>query len=277
MVSIPTRREMTAWMLALVLALSTVALLRGTIADAGVVAGPTTEVVYIATGENFPDALAASATASLGLGPVLLVRINAVPQPTLDELNRLQPPLIVIMGETEAVSAAVEAQLKALAFGPDVIRIGGANRYNTAADLSAAVYPTSGLYPRAGGAGDTTAAPGTGSAADVLTTTIEAPAAGVLIIQGNVGFTRTDQVAASEDVVCALGIGDTGIATTARTVTSGGVETNGICSTLVTLPVDGGVHTLRLVVTADPEVNLENRTLSVLWVPFDGFGAIPTP
>lgn len=83
MTSVPTRRELIAWMLAMVLAMSTVIVSRTDRADAGS-SGPTTEVVYIATGANFPDALAAAATAALGLGPVLLVQQSEVPQPTRD-------------------------------------------------------------------------------------------------------------------------------------------------------------------------------------------------
>ena len=71
------------------------------------VARPVT-VAYIATGANFPDALGAAPVAALGLGPILPVQQNSIPQPTLDELNRLQPGFIYIMGGTGVISAAVE-------------------------------------------------------------------------------------------------------------------------------------------------------------------------
>lgn len=273
--AVPTRRELLAWMLALTLALSTVALMRGgPIADAGVT-GPTTEVVYIATGEQFPDALAAAANASLGIGPVLLVRHDSIPQATLDELNRLQPARIVIMGETEAISAGVQAQLVALAFSPEVTRIGGPTRYETAAELSAAFYPTSGLYPRAGGAEADAATPGTGAAETLLIVTVEAPAPGILLIDANVGFER-DAAGAVEDVECALRLSEETdpIASSVRSVTSS-PEENGLCATLGSLNVAEGTHTIQLRVAASADIDLVGRALTVLWVPFDAFGATP--
>lgn len=103
-----------------------------------------TPVVYIATGENFPDALGAGSAGGVNAGPVLLVQQNAIPAATLDELNRLEPGLIVIVGGTAVVSLGVESQLEALSFNPQVSRIGGANRYETAAMLSEATFPTHG-------------------------------------------------------------------------------------------------------------------------------------
>jgi putative cell wall-binding protein len=148
--SIPSRRELLAWGLAVVLAVTAVMLARSDRAGA-IVTGPTTQVAYIATGANFPDALGAAVTAALGLGPVLLVEPNAVPAPTLSV--RLQPPDIVIVGGTGVISDGVKATLEALGWGPTVTRIAGANRYDTAAQLSLATFPTSGRYPLAAYAG----------------------------------------------------------------------------------------------------------------------------
>lgn len=104
-------------------------------------AGSTTEVVYIATGDNFPDALGAGAVAGVNAGPVLLVQQNAIPAPILAELNRLQPERIIIVGGTGVISDSVESALESLGFGPTVERIAGADRYATAAALSAASFP----------------------------------------------------------------------------------------------------------------------------------------
>ena len=100
--------------------------------------------MYIATGENFPDAVTAGAAGGSAAGPVLLVRQNSIPGPTLDELNRLQPATIVIVGGTAVISQTVEEQLKALSFGPLVSRNGGVDRYETAALLSADTFPETG-------------------------------------------------------------------------------------------------------------------------------------
>ncbi|MDP2623706.1 MAG: cell wall-binding repeat-containing protein [Actinomycetota bacterium] len=100
------------------------------------------DVVYIATGENFPDALAAG-PATGGGGPILLVQKDAIPGPTIDELVRLNPKMIVIVGGPAVVSAAVEAQLAGYTTGP-VRRIAGSNRYATAAAISADTFPVTG-------------------------------------------------------------------------------------------------------------------------------------
>src|SRR3970282_2462758 len=102
--AIPTRRELLAWGLAVILGVRVVGVARADSASAGNGAAPHTSVVYVATGENFPDALGAAATAAVGLGPVLLVQQNAIPAPTLAELNRLQPPKVVIVGGTAVIS-----------------------------------------------------------------------------------------------------------------------------------------------------------------------------
>lgn len=104
-------------------------------------AASSTPVVYVATGENFPDALGAGPAAAMAKGPILLVTQNSIPGPTGAELNRLAPDKIVIVGGTAVISASVEASLAA--YAGTVERIAGANRYDTAAKLSAATYPLS--------------------------------------------------------------------------------------------------------------------------------------
>jgi putative cell wall-binding protein len=96
-------------------------------------------VVYIATGLNFPDALAGAAAAGQTGGPVLLVKQDSIPASTAAELARLQPARIVILGGTGVVSDAVVAALDAYTYG-GVIRLAGENRYATAAAISAATY-----------------------------------------------------------------------------------------------------------------------------------------
>lgn len=104
-------------------------------------AGSATPVVYVATGENFPDALGAGPAAAIVKGPILLVAQNSIPGETAAELTRLAPDKIIIVGGTTVVSASVESGLAA--YAGTVERIGGANRYDTAAQLSAATYPAS--------------------------------------------------------------------------------------------------------------------------------------
>ncbi len=80
--------------------------------------------VYVATGEDFPDALAIGPVAGGGApqgpssGPLLLVRRDSIPWPTQVELMRLAPKAIVIAGGTGVISAQVEDQLESGWFHP---------------------------------------------------------------------------------------------------------------------------------------------------------------
>ncbi|HWP61998.1 MAG TPA: S8 family serine peptidase [Candidatus Binatia bacterium] len=73
--------------------------------------GPGVPVAYVATGLNFPDALAAAAAAGFRGGPVLLVTRDAIPAPTATELGRLRPERIVVVGSTGVVGNGVAAAL----------------------------------------------------------------------------------------------------------------------------------------------------------------------
>ena len=96
-------------------------------------------VVYVATGLNFPDALAGAAVAGFQDGPVLLVSTNAIPTVTAIELARLKPQRIVILGGSGVVSDAVASTLGAYTPGT-VTRLAGRDRYATAAAISAATF-----------------------------------------------------------------------------------------------------------------------------------------
>ncbi len=98
-------------------------------------------VVYVATGENYPDALAAGAVAAAARAPLLLVRAGSIPASTLAELKRLDPDRVVIVGSTAAVGTGVAGSLAS--FGP-VTRVSGSDRYASAAALSAASFAANG-------------------------------------------------------------------------------------------------------------------------------------
>lgn len=73
-----------------------------------------TAVVYIASGGDYPDALA------IGLshwndGPLLLVSQNAIPSHTRAALSSLQPCWIDVLGGTDTISKRVFDDLKAYA------------------------------------------------------------------------------------------------------------------------------------------------------------------
>ncbi|WP_291052588.1 cell wall-binding repeat-containing protein [Herbiconiux sp.] len=100
------------------------------------------DVVYIATGLNFPDALGASGAAGFQGGPVLLVNGQAgtLDAATKTALDTLDPGKIVIAGGPASVSTGIENALKA--YGP-VQRLGGADRYEASVAINLNAYTSS--------------------------------------------------------------------------------------------------------------------------------------
>lgn len=96
----------------------------------------TTEVVHVVTGQNYPDALAASYAAGQVDGPVLLVARDGVPQPTWEELERLEAERVVIIGGQAAVSDAVQEELEQAGYDSAGWRISGDDRFATAAAVA---------------------------------------------------------------------------------------------------------------------------------------------
>ncbi|WP_156891431.1 cell wall-binding repeat-containing protein [Agromyces subbeticus] len=90
-------------------------------------------VVYLADGMNFPDALAAGPAAARNGGVLLMTRKDAVPAAVLDEIRRLEPERVVIVGGTSVVSDDVIDDLRAVVGASvSIERLGGASRYATA-------------------------------------------------------------------------------------------------------------------------------------------------
>lgn len=105
----------------------------------------TADSVIIATGANFADALAASYLAGVVDGPVLLVGSDI--WVAWDELRRLEPSHIYIVGGTPAVNAQIEEDLIEYDEGWTVERIAGGTRYETAAKIVRRAAELSGTAP----------------------------------------------------------------------------------------------------------------------------------
>ncbi|HET7685912.1 MAG TPA: cell wall-binding repeat-containing protein, partial [Candidatus Limnocylindria bacterium] len=103
---------------------------------------PGVQVAYLATGATFPDALAGGAAAARARGPILLTRPGVLPQATIDELTRLAPARIVVLGGPTVIGDGLMAQLDAYTSGT-VTRLHGDDRYATSVAVSAATYPGS--------------------------------------------------------------------------------------------------------------------------------------
>jgi putative cell wall-binding protein len=90
-------------------------------------------VVFVATGTNFPDALAAGAAAAELNGPVLLTPPGSLPDEVAAEINRLDPDTILVIGGEAAISTTVFNALNTI---KPATRIAGTNRYGTAVAIS---------------------------------------------------------------------------------------------------------------------------------------------
>ncbi|MHB1136422.1 MAG: cell wall-binding repeat-containing protein [Coriobacteriia bacterium] len=96
------------------------------------------QTVLLATGEDWPDALASAPLAGTLDAPLLLSAPATLPVETAGELARLKPERIIVLGGTGALSSEV-ASAAAVAAGltpDDVTRIGGLDRYETSARIA---------------------------------------------------------------------------------------------------------------------------------------------
>ncbi|WP_165700183.1 cell wall-binding repeat-containing protein [Ornithinimicrobium ciconiae] len=76
--------------------------------------GADADMLYIASGTNFPDALSGSSLTGSQSAPLLLTRQDHLPAAISEEILRLSPQGITIFGGTVAVNTDVEADLQAL-------------------------------------------------------------------------------------------------------------------------------------------------------------------
>ncbi len=70
--------------------------------------------VVLATGRAFPDTLAAGAAAAAGDGPLLLTEPDALPHVVAEELRRLRPRRVTVVGGPAAVSDGVVEAVRAV-------------------------------------------------------------------------------------------------------------------------------------------------------------------
>ncbi|GGM46374.1 cell wall-binding repeat-containing protein [Microbacterium saperdae] len=74
---------------------------------------PRVPVVYVASGQNFADALAGAGAAGALGGPVLLTDPSSISNATLAEISRLDPIRVVVLGGPSVVTPAVYAEIEA--------------------------------------------------------------------------------------------------------------------------------------------------------------------
>jgi putative cell wall-binding protein len=100
---------------------------------------PVGSPVFVATGTNYPDALAGVAAAAAQHAAIVLTDPNTLPASAAAALAQLKPSSITILGGTSAVSNAVQGSLAA--YSANVTRLAGTDRYDTAAKVADAAFP----------------------------------------------------------------------------------------------------------------------------------------
>lgn len=116
--------------------------------------------VFVATGQDFPDALSAAAAAANVGAPLLLTSRDAVSVDVLSQIKRLKPKVIYLVGGTGAVGTSVASQLGGIA---SIRRLEGASRYETSLSISR-LLDSSSFAVIATGASFADALPGSGVA-----------------------------------------------------------------------------------------------------------------
>jgi putative cell wall-binding protein len=91
----------------------------------------------VCSGEDWPDALGGSALAGALDAPVLLVGRDMLPDFVKNEITRVGASQVVVLGGEGAVSDTVAAGIGTIP-GVNVSRIGGSDRYETAALIASA-------------------------------------------------------------------------------------------------------------------------------------------
>lgn len=98
--------------------------------------------VYVASGLVFADALGAGPAAGRAGAPLLLTDDDTLPDVTRQELQRLAPSRVTVVGGPPTVSEGVVDAIRAAVGGATVSRVGGDTRYDVAAAISRAEYPS---------------------------------------------------------------------------------------------------------------------------------------
>lgn len=94
------------------------------------------DTVYLATGQDFPDALAAGPAAATEHAPILLTPADQLHDATRAQLQRLTPTTLIIVGGDTAIRPDVADAAAQAAGGAQQVRLAGSGRYATAAQAA---------------------------------------------------------------------------------------------------------------------------------------------
>ena len=106
------------------------------------------DTVVLANGMNFADALAGVPLAAAYDAPILLTRVNSLPDVTLAEIKRLKAKNIIILGGEKAVGREVEQTLEENGYNDKSIkRLAGETRFGTAVKVAKQLEKKTGKTP----------------------------------------------------------------------------------------------------------------------------------
>ncbi|WP_299446488.1 PQQ-dependent sugar dehydrogenase [uncultured Phycicoccus sp.] len=105
--------------------------------------------VFLASGEVFADALSAAPAAARTEAPLLLVTSSRVPGSTGEELKRLAPERIYVLGGTGTIPQSVVTSLRHYSSAP-VTRLGGRTRYDVARTVAEEFWTTADVFVASG-------------------------------------------------------------------------------------------------------------------------------
>lgn len=176
---------------------------------------PGIPVVYVSTGQAYPDALSAgSAAVHLG-GPVLLVQPGGISQSIANTIANLAPQRVVVLGQSNGVSDHALNQIRGIV--PNTYRIAGVDRYDTSRQIARDAFINQG-----GSHGATSAFIVSGQnfpdalSAGPAAATVDSP---VILVYGSGDSLPNETIALLRD----LGVSSITIAGSAASV-SGGIE-----------------------------------------------------
>lgn len=94
------------------------------------------DTVIIASAYSVVDGSSATPLSSIKNAPILLVDKNEVTNSTKEELKRLNPSNIIVIGGTNVVNDNTYNELKSILPSASIKRIGGINRYETSLNIA---------------------------------------------------------------------------------------------------------------------------------------------
>ena len=100
---------------------------------------PGVAVAYLSNGRALIDGLAAGPAAGTAGGPVLYAERDRLPDATEQELRRLRPERVVLVGSEQVLSADLEEAVAGVTGGA-LTRAGGPNRFATAAEVARGAF-----------------------------------------------------------------------------------------------------------------------------------------